>query len=320
MTALRLVVLLMLFADGANAAGDAPESLGGDLVVFHAGSLSAPFDAIAKAFMQRHPEVRVLREAAGSRACARKITDLGRPCDVFASADYAVIDTLLIPKHADWNIRFARNEMEIVYTERSRRFAEITPENWMDILLDAEVAFGRADPDSDPCGYRAVLTMKLAEEYYRRPGLTERFLAKDRRHIRPKETDLLALLETRTIDYIFLYRSVAIQHGHEYVSLPAEVNLGKPELEDLYRTVCVEISGEAPGRKMTQCGEPMAYGITIPASAPNPGAALAFVKFLLEKEGGLAVMEAQGQPSMVPAPCAGYDQLPEALKPYATRP
>ncbi|MCL1973294.1 MAG: tungstate ABC transporter substrate-binding protein WtpA, partial [Bacteroidetes bacterium] len=39
-----------------------------------------------------HPKVRVLSEGAGSLDCARKITELHRPCDIMASADYAVID------------------------------------------------------------------------------------------------------------------------------------------------------------------------------------------------------------------------------------
>lgn len=46
-------------------------------------------------------------EAAGSRDCARKIRDLKRPCDVLASADYLVIEQLLVPDYADWNICFA---------------------------------------------------------------------------------------------------------------------------------------------------------------------------------------------------------------------
>ena len=111
-------------------------SCGGDreeertLVVFHAGSLSVPFREISERFMDENPGVTVQLEAAGSRTCARKISDLGRECDVMASADYTVIDALLIPDHASWNIRFASNEMTIVYTERSSRAGEITAESW----------------------------------------------------------------------------------------------------------------------------------------------------------------------------------------------
>jgi molybdate/tungstate transport system substrate-binding protein len=181
----------------------------GRLVVFHAGSLAVPFRQIVAAFNREYPDVKVVCEAAGSRACARKISDLNRPCDVLASADYSVIDTLLIPDHAEWNIKFAANEMAIVYHDGSRRADQIDQDNWYEILLKENVAFGRSDPNADPCGYRSVLVAKLAEKQYGVPGLAERLLKKDRRYIRPKETDLLALLEMNEIDYIFLYRSVA---------------------------------------------------------------------------------------------------------------
>jgi len=312
----RLLAWVVFF--GAAAPLQAAE-VSGELMIFHAGSLSVPFAEISAAFNKEYPSVRVLREAAGSRECARKISDLGRPCDVLASADYAVIDTLLIPKYADWNIKFAGNEMAIVYTDKSRCAEEITSENWYTILLRNDVAFGRSDPNSDPCGYRAVFTMKLAEGHYKQPGLTENLLGKDTRYIRPKETELLALLETKTIDYIFLYRSVAQQHQLKWVTLPDEINLKKPELAERYRTVSVEVTGEKPGAIIVQHGEPMVYGVTIPKNAPNPAAAAAFVAFLLERDKGLAIMERNGQPTVVPAPAETYERIPDALKRFAVK-
>jgi len=301
-------------------AQEPPRQISGDLMVFHAGSLAVPLAEVADAFMREYPGVRVQREAAGSRDCARKIAELGRPCDVFASADYAVIDSLLIPQHAEWCVGFVTNEMVIAYHKNARRASEINSNNWFQILLDDNVAFSRSEPNSDPCGYRTVLAMKLAEKHYRQEGLAERILAKDRRYIRPKETDLLALLETKAVDYMFLYRSVTQQHGLEYVTLPDEVNLKQPKLADLYRSVSVELSGKKPGETITQHGEPMVYGVTIPKSAPNPEAALAFVIFLLDKDKGMAILEKHGQPSVIPAPTATYDRLPAPLKRFAAKP
>ncbi len=296
------------------------EELSGDLMIFHAGSLSVPLKEISEAFQSEHPGVRILREAAGSRDCARKITDLGRACDVMASADYAVIDSLLIPKAADWNIKFAGNEMVIAYNEKSKHASEITGENWPEMVMRDDVSFGRSDPNADPCGYRTVLAVKLAEKHYRIPGFADAFVQKDTRYLRPKETDLLALLETHAIDYLFIYRSVAEQHGLKWLPLPDEVNLKKAELAGLYKSVSVEITGTAPGTKTTQVGEPMVYGVTIPNNAPNPKAALAFVTFLLEKDKGLAIMERNGQPAMVPSTTATYDALPDSLKRFANKP
>lgn len=292
----------------------------GDLMVFHAGSLAIPFKEIATAFKAEYPKVTVLCEAAGSRECARKITDLNRACDVMASADYAVIDSLLIPEHADWNIKFVTNEMVIAYTTASTGRATLSSGNWHEVLLRSDIRYGRSEPNADPCGYRTLLTLKLAEQFYNLPGLAESFAKKDNRYMRPKETDLLALLETHTIDYIFIYRSVALQHGLQWLALPDEINLKRPELAAHYATVSVELSGATPGTTIEQRGEPMVYGVTIPKNAPNPEAAMAFVMFLLEKNKGLAIMEKNGQPGIVPAATATFLKIPPSLKPFASAP
>lgn len=286
------------------------------LTVFHAGSLSVPFKQLAVAFQAENPEVIILREADGSRKCARKITDLNKDCDIMASADYTVIDQLLIPDHADWNIKFASNEMVIVYTEKSACCELIDSENWYKALFREDVTYGRSDPNSDPCGYRTVLTMKLAEQLYKEEGLAHRLIEKDQKYVRPKETDLLALLETGDLDYVFIYRSVAEQHHLKYVVLPDEINLKLPEYKNLYAQVKVEISGKKPGEFITKIGEPMVYGLTILKDAPNKELAMKFVDFILSDK-GMAIMKANGQPSMVPSMSETYQSIPVSLKKYA---
>lgn len=307
-----LILLFPMLAWGAS------KELTGDLVIFHAGSLSVPFNLIAQEFTKIHPKVKIYREAAGSRACARKISELKKEADIMASADYTVIDKLLIPEYAEWNIRFASNEMAIVYHHGSRGASEINGDNWHNILLREDVAFGRSNPNADPCGYRAVLTMQLAEKYYGINGLAAKMIAKNNEYIRPKETDLLALLESNTIDYIFLYRSVAEQHKLDFILLPDQINLKKPELTDYYKTASVEISGKKPGTVITKKGAPMVYGVSIPKNAPNPEAALAFVKFLLTADKGMSIMQKMGQPSTVPTLSSTYEKIPAELKEFAS--
>ena len=311
-------VMILMCAPGHASA--MPSKISGELTVFHAGSLAVPFREVAAAFEKEYPKVHVLLEAAGSRASARKISDLHRHADVFGSADYTVIDTLLIPDYASWNIRFAANEMVIAYTDASRRAADINSDNWQHILLDKYIAYGRSDPNADPCGYRTVLTAKLAENYYAEPGLANRLLAKDQRHIRPKETDLLALLEAGEIDYFFIYRSVARQHGLKWVTLPDEINLKNAEMTDLYKRATVNITGKTPGSVVQKPGAPMVYGVTIPTNAPNPAAAEAFVSFLLDQDRGMTIMERNGQPSLVPTVSTTYKAIPQSLKRFARKP
>ena len=143
-------------------------------------------------------------------------------------------------------------------------------------------------------------------------------MEKDSRYVRPTETDLLALLESNTIDYIFLYRSVAQQHGLKFLILPDTVNLKSVELSDVYAKASVEISGKKPGTFITKKGAPMVYGITIPKNAENPEVAEAFVAFILEKEQGRQIMVDLGQPSVIPSASSTYEHIPDGLKKFAT--
>ena len=93
-----------------------------------------------------------------------------------ASADYDVIDTLLIPNFASWDIHFATNQLAIMYRPDSKYAKEINGNNWYNILLKPGVQYGHADPNADPCGYRTLLSWQLAEKYYKDPGLYKRLV------------------------------------------------------------------------------------------------------------------------------------------------
>lgn len=284
------------------------------LALFHAGSLSVPFRELSALFEQRHPGVEVRGEAAGSRDTARKVSDLGRRCDVLGSADYKVVQNLLTPEHARFNIRFATNEMIIAYTPRSRHAAAFSASNWHELLLRDKVTFGRSDPNRDPCGYRTEMLFQLAERHYRRPGLASRLRTKDgRRFIRPKETDLIALLESGEIDYMFIYRSVAVQHKLKFLALPEAINLGSPALADSYRAARVEVTGKRPGHRITRRGEPIVFSVTIPTRAPQRALAEAYVGLLLSAE-GRALMKRNGQPPLASPLLDGAAYLPASLK------
>ena len=286
------------------------------ITIFHAGSLSYPFRQVIKVFNEDYPHIKVQTESSGSVAGARKITDLNRICDIYATADYKVVEELLYPRHADWYIAFAGNELSVVFHESSKYASEINAENWMEILMRSDVRFGRSDPDSDPCGYRTLLMWQLAASYYNQPAFYEQMLVKDTRFIRPKEVDLLALLETQTIDYIFLYRSVAKQHGLNYLQLPDKIHLGKPEFAGNYQTASVSVRGTVPGETITFYGEPMVYAVSIPFEAPNPEAAELFLQFLLDPEKGLKIMEENGQPPLMPPFSDNYSGLPHSLRKF----
>jgi len=291
--------------------GGIKQGISGDVIIFHAGSLSVPFRLIANEFEKEYPGTRVLLESAGSVASARKITDLKKPCDIMASADYRIIEELLIPAHTGWHIPFAANEMVIAFTDKSSGSGIINDQNWPGVIAGQDIRVGRSDPDSDPCGYRTLMTFQLAEKYYGLPGLTLELSEKDRKYIRPKEVDLLALLEIREIDYIFIYKSVAMQHGLKFIGLPEEINLRDPELNDHYHQAVVSIIGNKPGTTIDIRGESMVYSVTIVDKAPNPEAAGAFLDLLLDPEKGLKIMELSGQQPITSPLSSQFKLLPQ---------
>ena len=285
------------------------------IIVFHAGSLSVPFKNMAKEYERNNPGIRILLEPAGSLVCARKITELKKPCDIMASADYFVIDELLIPGYADWGIKFATNAIVIAFTNRSKYSGEINAENWPRILLRNDVIYGRSDPDSDPCGYRSVLTMMLAEKFYDLPGLAEKLTAKNRNYIRPKEVDLIALAESNAIDYMFQYKSVALQHGFRFIELPAEISLSDPTKDEVYRSVTLEIAGTSPGNRMMVAGSYINYSLTLLRDAPSGDEATAFIDFILGPEGARILRES-GQEPLVPPVTDNPGLIPDPLRRY----
>jgi molybdate/tungstate transport system substrate-binding protein len=289
----------------------------GTLHIVHAGSLSMPVREAADSFERMNPGIRVLTEAWGSKAGARRVSEMDVPCDIFISADYKVIDLFLIPGHADWNISFAGNEMVVVYNSRSRHAGEIDSGNWHEILLRSDVIYGRSDPDSDPCGARSVLVTRLAEAYYKKPGLSERLLSRHMNMIRPKETDLLALLEINALDYIFLYRSVAQQHGLDYVVLPDKLNLRDPELNHWYAQAQVVQRGSRPGDTIAEKGEAIVYGLTIPHKTKNIRIATEFVQYFLSRDGGLDILEKNWQNTLIPSRSTTWGSIPEDLREFA---
>ncbi|MDD4159584.1 MAG: tungstate ABC transporter substrate-binding protein WtpA [Synergistaceae bacterium] len=301
------VLMTAAFAGGALAAEK--------ITVYHAGSLSAPMAKIEALYEAANPGVDVLRESGGSAALARKITDLGGACDVFLSADYMVIEKLLRPAGADWNVTFASNAIVLMYGPKSKYKDEINAKNWTKVMMRPDVNWGHSEPDADPCGYRSLLVLQLAEKHYGDKGLYERAMKDPQRAVRQKAIELVAMVESGTMDYAFEYKSVAVQHKLNYVELPKEINLMDPANKTKYETVSIELAGKEPGKKITVKGEPIVYGLTIPKTAPHSKGAVDFVKFVLDPKGGLPVFQSMGQDVVGPSSFGNAGNIPAEIKP-----
>jgi molybdate/tungstate transport system substrate-binding protein len=283
---------VLLARPGRAAAQPEPT---GPLVIFHAGSLAYPFRELLKAYTAKHPGVDPRPEASGSVEAARKLTELHKIPDLVGTADYAVIEQLLMPTYATWYVTFASNAVELAYTDQSAGAKEVTAANWLDVVTRPTVRIGRSNPALDPSGYRSLMVFQLAERYYHRPGLADRLLAQSPpRFMRPKEVELVALLETGEIDYVVLYRSVVRQAKLRSIALPKEIDLSDPAFAAGYSQARVAIPKSAGGPdSLVMKGEPIVYALTIPQGAANAAAASSFAKFVLSPE-GRSILEQSG--------------------------
>ncbi|MBC7110537.1 MAG: tungstate ABC transporter substrate-binding protein WtpA [Archaeoglobi archaeon] len=301
-----------------------------ELKIFHAGSLSIPLEEVSERFKEHAKalgyDVEIQAESSGSVMAVRKVTDLGKNADIIAVADYTLIPQMLIPNFTDFYVLFATNEIVIAFSNESKYADEITSGNWYEILAKPEVSFGFSDPNQDPCGYRSLMVMKLAEIYYGEPIFRELVekntnIYAENTHIiapfeiqtngkvvvRPKEVDLTALVESGALDYFFIYRSVAEQHNLRYVELPDEINLKNYSKADYYSQVSITLSST----EETIEAKPIVYGITVLRDAPNREVALEYLKFLLSEE-GKRIFEENYQEFIWPP--AAFGNIPEEIK------
>lgn len=305
------------------------------LNVFHAGSLAKPFEELEKQFEDAHPGVDVRLYAGGSTKLAREITELGKNADVYATADYLLIPDLMVPaEKADWYLTFAKNRLVLCYTNESNYADELNESNWYTILAKDDVNWAFSDPNQDPCGYRAPMVIQLAELNYEDDQIFENTVAAHSNitvteengtytilasepapelplQIRPKSVELVQMLQAGGLDYAWEYRSVAVQHGLNFLELPEAIDLSSVEYVDTYKQVQIECTDG------TKTATPVVYGVTVPTNAEHPEMALEFVKMLIGEE-GQAIMNAQGQPPVVPANAFG--DVPAELANFTATP
>ncbi len=312
-SALLLLLLLAGMLLTCGCTGDGGEDEPVILNVVAAGSILGPLEEVEAAFEADHPGVDVRVEGHGSIQCIRQVTDLHRDFDVVIVADETLIPDMMYrpdeetgEPYADSYTPFARNAVVIAYTPQSMYHEEITPENWYEILARPDVRVGFSNPMLDAAGYRTLMVLLLAEEYYDEEGLFAGIAGDhctpplnvtrtgDVRSVilpeilRPDGTKLvirdgsiylLSHLDAGGIDYAFEYRSVAEEHGLSYIPLPQEIDLSTPAYADNYVTAEVVLGFQRfSSVGSTRTGVPVVYGVVIPAGATNTALAEDFVE------------------------------------------
>lgn len=264
-------------------------ALAAAIEVFHADSLAGPMKALKGAFEAKNPGTQVNLTTGRSQELAERILK-GDVCDVFTPSAPAVIEKDLMTKKvagmdragASWSVIFSANEMVLIMTKGNPLGIKK-----MSDLAKTGVRFSRVTGDKDMATRRTVEFVKNVTALEGNPQLAEGIIAgavtdPAKPHTVPETIRDVA---TGKADAGIVYYSAAVEAKKDVDSLrfPAGVNLSS------------QIRNAA----------------TVPSTAKEPAAALAFVRFILSEE-GRKILEATGQPPVFPPITKG--EIPRELK------
>lgn len=286
---------------------------GGNLAVFHAGSLAPPFSAAEPTF-EEETGIGVAREAKGSVGSTKKITQQGRTADVLGVSDFRLISDRVLPEYGDWYAVFATNAMSIQYRDDSPGADEISADNWWEILSRDDVTIGHSDPAVDPGGYRAVMAQQLGAVEFDGSALygdaTYRKLRENSQVPTGTETNLEGQLKSGKLDYVFYYQSISSTADLPWIDLQPEVDLSKATgaYAEHYAKAKVETDSG------TFTGAPIAYGVTVPSVAESPALGARWVEYFATDPGRKVLTETGFQPvEPIVVPESGEDAVPERV-------
>jgi molybdate/tungstate transport system substrate-binding protein len=275
--ALGALLALPMLLPGCRCGGtgeDAREPV--RLRVFHAAGITPLLEAV-RPEAEADLGIELAAEGSGSQVAVRKLTELGRPCDLLFVADNRLVGTLA-GSRCDWRIDFATDEVVLGVGTRAPHVDE-AQENWAGVLRRDDVRIARVDESQGPIGYRTLLVWKLAERQGH-PGLYRDLLAKTDKVV-DHVSRLTPLLKMGEADYAFVYRSICIASDIRYIPLDRKINLGDADTD--YSTVSFALPPRnADETPVELVGEPILWSASIPRGSPHREAAQAFLHYLLE--------------------------------------
>jgi molybdate/tungstate transport system substrate-binding protein len=253
-------------------------------------SYEAVFTELAKNFKEKEG-INIKMQSTCSGKAAKEVRDYGMFIDLVISADYSVINKQLIDnKFADWNLLFAKNEMVVGYTNRSKGAGSINKSNWYKTLMQGNTKLGISAADDEPCGYRAMMVLELAERLYNVAGLKDKVLENT---LYEKKSDMYVVqdLLDGKVDYIITYKSYAIEKGFKYLALPKEINLFSARYLDDIKDIKVETNIDMGMKNISATC--IYYSLTIPSTVQHRAEAVKLAAYIKSNEAA-KIMEKHG--------------------------
>lgn len=253
-------------------------SASNDVIVFLAACFSPLMDGIQNE-VKKEINLQIHSEVSGSQVVCRKVTELGRDCDLMMVADYRLLK-MIASSHVSWRIDFAHDEVVLGVGIRAKMVDE-AEEDWASVLRNDNISLGRVDENLGPIGYRTLLVWKL-KEMSGYPNLTEELKEKSEKVV-DHVLHLATLLKAGDLDYGFLYRSTCVEHDIRFIPLDKEINLGATDADYTSARVSIKTPESGNESAMTVKGSPITYSLTIPISAIHREQAVALIHYIFAK-------------------------------------
>ncbi|MFC1484961.1 substrate-binding domain-containing protein [bacterium] len=247
-----------------------------NLIIFSASFFSPILDEI-KTDTKTSLNLNLNYEISGSQVVCRKVTELGRECDIMITADHRLFNKIA-KSHVNWRIDFANDEIVLGVGKRAK-YIDQAEKNWPNILLKNDVEIGRVSENLGPIGYRTLIVWKLKEKYGY-PYLMNNLKNKSNKIVE-HVSQLAAILKAGDVDYGFLYQSACIKYDIRYIDLDKKINLGSSDIDYSSAEVSFKTFAEGKTKILKIKGSPITYSLTIPINAPNKKDAYTFIKYLL---------------------------------------
>ena len=276
------------------------------LRVFHAAGFTSVIDALRADAKGQF--IQLTAEGSGSQMVCRKLTELGRECDLVVLADNELVAGML-GGVCSWRLDFATDEVVLAVGARAPN-ADLAERDWPAALLAEKVRLGRADENQAPLGYRTLLAWKLQEQHGGPAGLGEKLKAKCAK-VLDDAGRLTPLLQAGELDYAFVYRSTCIAHGVRFIALDKAVNLGSADVD--YSGAAVSFAKLKAGTQetVTVKGAPICWTLSFPDRSTANAVSGRFVHWMLTDQA--AVLEKNGLRVLKPPL---YYGPPEAFAPF----
>ncbi|WP_396335945.1 extracellular solute-binding protein [Dickeya solani] len=282
---LAVVLAAALFAGGVAQAQD-------KIQLTYAGSMGVVMDKALGPTFAKKENLAYQGQGQGAYGMARLLASKKVVADVFVSITPGPMQILKDAGLIDDAIPVASTRMVIAYNPKSPFAARLAASDkaknsdWLSVLQDKSLKFGRTDPYNDPQGQNIVFTMLLAEKYYHQPDAAQKALGEVQNPAQVfMEGGLLTRLESGQIDATSGYESAVRSTKLPYVSLPDEINLSNPAMsKQWYDTVSFTIKDSA-GKDQVLHTQPLVFYAAVLKNAPDAAQARKFVNFMLSTEG-----------------------------------